>query len=339
MSPYRAPRWLKGGHAQTIWPAVGIRQSRPPYRRELWPTPDGGEVAVDFVDGPLDAPLVVLFHGLEGSSDSHYALSLMTMLAEHGWRGAVPHFRGCGGVGNTLRRAYHAGDSAEVAWLLEKFAGLGQPLFAAGVSLGGNMLLKYLGETGTDALPLACAAVSVPVDLAAASTRLDVGFGRHVYTRLFLGTLKPKALSQLIHHPGLFDADGVRRARTFGEFDNLVTAPLHGYRDVRDYWTRASSKPLLRHIARPTLLLNAVNDPFLPPDALPKPHEVSAAVRLEQPAEGGHVGFVTGSFPGRLDWLPERLIAFFEEQLAAGRHNDSPENHVRHPEQDSCHQA
>ncbi|WP_082824075.1 YheT family hydrolase [Crenobacter luteus] len=339
MSHYRAPRWLRGGHAQTIWPAIGITLPRPPYRRELWPTPDGGQIAVDFVDGPRDAPLVVLFHGLEGSSDSHYARALMATLAERGWRGAVPHFRGCGGVSNTLPRAYHAGDSAEVAWLLEKFADLGQPLFAAGVSLGGNMLLKHLGEAGAAALPAACAAVSVPLDLAAASTRLDAGFGRHVYTRMFLGTLKPKAMAQLIRHPDLFDGDGVRRARTFGEFDDLVTAPLHGYCDVRDYWARASSKPLLRHIARPTLLLNAVNDPFLPPDALPRPHEVSDAVTLELPAEGGHVGFVTGRFPGRLNWLPERLLAFFEDPPAARRPIDPPQNHVRHPEQDPRHQA
>lgn len=315
MSHYQAPRWLRGSHAQTIWPALLIRQTAPPYRRELWHTPDGGQIAVDRIDGQPGQPLVVLFHGLEGSSRSHYAIALMHEVARRGWHGAVPHFRGCGGVENRQPRAYHAGDAAEIAWICNRLAAENTQLFAAGVSLGGNMLLRYLGEQPDSALPLAAAAVSAPLDLAAASTRLDQGLGRVLYTRMFMNTLKPKSLRQLHYHPRLFDANAVRRARTFGEFDNLVTAPLHGYRDVHDYWARASSKPLLRHIMRPTLVLNAVNDPFLPPHALPGPHEVSPAVTLEQPAEGGHVGFVSGPFPGTLAWLPQRLLAFFESHL------------------------
>lgn len=312
--PYRAPRWLIGGHAQTLWPALLARGPRPHYRRERWPTPDGGEIAVDFIDGPADAPLLVLFHGLEGSSDSHYARALMSAVAARGWRGAVPHFRGCGGVDNALPRAYHAGDSAEVAWVLQKLAD-GHPLLAAGVSLGGNMLLKYLGEQGDAALPVAAAAVSAPLDLAAASTRLDHGMGRRLYTRMFLDTLKPKALSQLQRHPGLFDDQRLRRARTFGEFDDIVTAPIHGYQGAADYWRRASSKPWLRHIRRPTLVLNARNDPFLPPEALPTAHEVADCVQLEQPEHGGHAGFASGPFAHSLAWLPRRLLAFFDAAL------------------------
>ncbi len=310
--PYHAPRWLRGGHAQTIWPALFMRPPRPAYQRELWPTPDGAQIAVDRIHGQSGQPLVVLFHGLEGSSDSHYARALMLALAARGWHGVVPHFRGCGGMPNPLPRAYHAGDSAEVAWILARLAQEPHPLFAAGVSLGGNMLLKYLGESGTAALAQAAAAVSVPLDLAAASTCLDRGLGRGIYTRMFLDTLKPKALAQLKAHPGLFDAGRVKAARTFAEFDDLVTAPLAGYRDVHDYWARASSKPLLPAICRPTLIINAKNDPFLPASALPDAAQVSPYVTLEQPEHGGHVGFASGRFPGHLTWLPERLLRFFE---------------------------
>ncbi|MEQ6290750.1 YheT family hydrolase [Vogesella sp. GCM10023246] len=314
---YQAPRWLHGSHADTIWPALFIRQQVPAYRREVWPTPDGGEIVVDRVDGQPGTPLVVLFHGLEGSSHSHYAIALMREVQARGWHGAVPHFRGCGGLENRQPRAYHAGDSAEIDWILQRLATEQPQLFAAGVSLGGSMLLHYLGEWGGAALPLAAAAISVPLDLAAASTRLDRGLGKWLYTRMFLGTLKPKSLRQLQHHPQLFDAEAVRRARTFAQFDNIVTAPLHGYRDVRDYWARASSKPVLGSIMRPTLLLNARNDPFLPPSALPAADEVSPAVTLELPERGGHVGFATGPFPGRLDWLPQRLLGFFDNYLPA----------------------
>lgn len=319
---YQPPSWLRGSHLQTIWPALVLNAPPPRYRREVWPTPDGGEIAVDHVDGEANTPLVVLFHGLEGSSHSHYASALMHAVKARGWRGVVPHFRGCGGQANVLRRAYHAGDSAEIDWILQRLAADAPIMFAAGVSLGGNMLLRYLGEQGAQALPQAAAAISVPLDLAAANTRLDHGFGRHVYTRMFLNTLKPKSLAQLSQHPGLFDAKALIASSTFAEFDNLVTAPLHGYRDVQDYWQRASSKAALKDIMRPTLVLNARNDPFLPASALPDSSQVSRAVTLEQPAHGGHVGFVSGRFPGHLLWLPQRLLAFFDLHLPASASTD-----------------
>ncbi|MBV8045638.1 MAG: alpha/beta fold hydrolase [Paludibacterium sp.] len=310
---YTAPHWLPGGHAQTIWPALMLRPPRPAYRRELWPTPDGGEIALDFVDGQDGAPLVVLFHGLEGSSDSHYARALMHAVARRGWHGVVPHFRGCGGVDNLLPRAYHAGDAAEIRWILQRLAERHPCLYAAGVSLGGSMLLNYLAEDGAQAAPRAAAAISVPLDLTAASTRLDRGFGKHVYTRMFMSTLKTKALNQLRHHPHLFAVDTVRRARTFAEFDHWVTAPMHGFGSARDYWREASSKQRLHRIAIPTLVLNAKNDPFLPASALPDHSQAGPCVELEFPQHGGHVGFVTGRFPGRLDWLPNRLLRHFDQ--------------------------
>ncbi|ASJ24537.1 YheT family hydrolase [Laribacter hongkongensis] len=311
-SAYRPPRWLPEGHSQTIWPALLFRRAPPAYRRECWPTPDGGIIALDFIDAPQpDAPLVVLFHGLEGSSHSHYAIALMQALRQCGWHGVVPHFRGCGGMDNPLPRAYHAGDSAEVAWILETLAGRYRTLYAAGVSLGGNMLLKHLGEAGDRAVVKAAAGISVPVDMVAASENLDRGLSRLIYTGMFLKTLKAASRATLARHPGLFDRDRMEASRTFGEFDDTVTAPLHGFAGARDYWTRASCKPWLRDIACPTLLLNARNDPFLPQQALPCQQEVSRQVTREFPDGGGHVGFISGPFPGNIDWLPARLLAFF----------------------------
>jgi predicted alpha/beta-fold hydrolase len=335
VDPYTAPRWLRGGHLQTLYAALLAPRSHVAYRRERWETPDNDFVDVDWLDEPSavsgkrsaveghfatgafetsrQRPLVVLFHGLEGCSGSHYAHAMMSEVARHGWRGVVVHFRGCSGTANRLPRAYHSGDSAELDWMLRRLRDRhGGPLFAAGISLGGNVLLKWLGERGDTAASIVAraAAVSAPVDLAAAGDALGRGFNL-VYTRAFLRSLKRKSLAKLEHHPGLYDAAHVRRARTLRAFDNVVTAPLHGFRDTDDYWTRASSKPWLTKIAVPTLLLNAVNDPFLPKWALPDAHEVSSSVTRDFPADGGHAGFVTGRFPGSLSWLPQRLLHFF----------------------------
>jgi predicted alpha/beta-fold hydrolase len=256
--------------------------------------------------------LVVLFHGLEGSSRSQYALNLMAAVRERGIRGVVVHFRGCSGEPNRLARAYHSGDSAELDWILRRLGTDAAPLYAAGVSLGGNALLKWLGETGAAAgnLVKAAAAVSAPLDLVASGDALGRGFCLN-YTRTFLATMRRKSLAKLERFPGIFDRARAVAARTLREFDDCVTTPLHGFRDVDDYWTRASAKPWLRHIAVRTLVLNARNDPFLPVAALPAPGEASAAVTLEFPEAGGHVAFVAGPFPGRLDWLPRRLLEFF----------------------------
>jgi len=315
LSPYRAPGWLPGRHAQTLY-GVLFAHSRIAWTRERWNAPDGDFIDVDRIPGRAGAPLVVLFHGLEGSSGSHYACGVARELQRRGWRGAVPHFRGCSGEPNRLPRAYHSGDAAEIRWILRRFAAeSGGPLFAAGVSLGGNALLKWLGEdVEADTVVAAAAAISAPVDLMAAGDALGRGFNR-VYTRAFLATMKRKAAEKLARFPGLFDGEAMRRARTLRDFDDVVTAPLHGFRDTNDYWTRASSKPLLRHIRVPTLLLNARNDPFLPEAALPAAQEVSRTVHLEFPEEGGHASFVSGAFPGSIDWMPRRVTAFFEETM------------------------
>lgn len=189
------------------------------------------------------------------------------------------------------------------------------PLYAAGVSLGGNALAKWLGERGPEAVGIVtCAAVaSAPLDLMAAGDALGRGFAL-MYAKHFLATLKRSSIARLERHPGLYDADAVRRSRTLREFDDVVTAPLHGFRDTDDYWTRASAKPLLASVRVPTLIVNARDDPFLPHVALPTEREVSATVKLEFPDRGGHMGFVTGRFPGNIDWLPSRILHFFEHR-------------------------
>ena len=323
MRPYRAPWWLPGGHLQTIYPYFLLKRHPPPFRRERWETPDGDFIDLDWMDERDDhAPLVALFHGLEGGSGSHYATALMYALARHHWRGVVIHFRGCSGEPNRLARAYHSGDSGELDWILQRLRALNPttPLFAAGVSLGGNALLKWLGRERASALGVidAAAAVSAPMDLMTAGDLLGTGLNR-LYGHHFLQTLKRKSLAKLERFPTLYDANIVRNASTLREFDNAVTAPLHGYVDTDDYWTRASSKPDLRHIDVPTLIVHARNDPFLPGRYLPAASEVSASVTLDFPDGGGHTGFASGSFPGNLDWLPERLLAFFSERVTTAR--------------------
>ena len=315
VEPYSAPAWLPGGNLQTLYAAAFLRGPEVSYRRERWEWPDGDFIDADWVDADKDdAPIVVLFHGLEGSSQSFYARDLMAALKRQGWRGVVPHFRGCSGEPNRLPRAYFAGDTAEIEAMLRhvKSEYPNAPIYAVGVSLGGNALLKWLGDAGEQAGELVKAAVGVsaPLDMNAAGHALDAGFNRLTYTARFLVTLKKKALEKAERFPGLLDTEAIRAATSFGEYDTLVTARLHGYKDAEDYWTRTSSKSGLKHIAVPTLVLNAKNDPFLPASALPTPDQVSPSVTLEQPEDGGHVAFPGGPFPGNIDWLPGRILGF-----------------------------
>jgi predicted alpha/beta-fold hydrolase len=293
------------GHLETLRAALFL-PPRVALRRERWDTPDGDFIDVDFAGDAALPRLAVLFHGLEGCSDSHYARLLARELPQAGWRVAIPHWRGCSGEPNRKPRAYHSGDSAEVDWILRRMP---QPLDAIGISLGGNALLKWLGERGATAAAVVrrAAAISAPLDLAAAGRALDRGINRLLYTRMFLSSLKPKSLAKLESFPGLFDAVRLSAARTFREFDDVFTAPLHGFRGVDDYWTSSSSGPWLAHIAVPTLVMNARNDPFLPEAALvAAARKAGPSVLLEFPARGGHVGF-----PGT--WLAQRLIEFFRK--------------------------
>jgi predicted alpha/beta-fold hydrolase len=305
-----------------MYPYLFLRGRSRSFRRERLETPDGDFVDVDWLDGPPDSPVLVLFHGLEGSSRSHYASAILAAAAARGWRGVVPHWRGCGGEPNRLPRAYHSGDFAEVDWMLGALRPrLGSaPLVALGVSLGGSALLNWLGREGekSRAWLTAAAAVSTPVDLLASGSALDRGWNR-LYARNFLRTLIPKALAKERLHPGIYDAAALARVRTMRAFDDLVTAPLHGFRDVNDYWTRGSSRPWLATVRLPTLVLNARNDPFVPGASLPGPGDVSADITLEQPPQGGHVGFTSDGFPGGLGWLCDRILGFLQGRMENAR--------------------
>jgi len=323
---YVAPWWLPGGHAQTIWPALQARRQRavggvaPPYRRERWPTPDGDFIDLDWLDAPSAHTLLVLFHGLEGSSTSHYALAFAAYARQHGFSYVVPHFRGCSGEMNLAPRAYHSGDFEEIDWVLQ---GLHQRhagrILAVGVSLGGNALLRWAEEAGSAAsrVVTALASISAPVDLAASGRAIGRGLNRQVYTRMFLASMKPKALLKLAQHPGLFNQQALQGARDLHAFDNVFTAPLHGFKNTDDYWARASAKPHLAQIRVPTLVVNARNDPFVPAGSLPQASQASTNVTLWQPRSGGHVGFAAGQPPGHVRTLPEQVGGWLATHGAA----------------------
>ena len=320
---HRSPWWLPGGHLQTIWPSLfaQVDDGRPAsFRRERWTTPDQDFIDVDFLEDAANddpgRPMLVLFHGLEGSSRSGYARAFACLARAAGWQYAVPHFRGCSGELNLAPRAYHSGDHEEIDWILGRFASRrGGPVVAVGVSLGGNMLLRWAEEWGAEAAHKATtiAAVCSPLDLAAGGHAMGRGFGRHTYARMFLHTMKPKALAKLRQHPGLFDGSRLREASDLYTFDNIFTAPVHGFRDTEQYWSEASSKPRLADIRIPSLLLNARNDPFVPAQSLPRQHEVGEHVTLWQPEHRGHVGFAHGGFPGAALEMPGAVFDWLRE--------------------------
>jgi uncharacterized protein len=343
---YIAPYWLPGGNLQTIWAATQSIKSLTSdpaasnlYRRERWSTPDGDFVDVDyahFADAadhkagqkPSKRPLLVLFHGLEGSSSSHYALAFAKVAKQRGWAYAVPHFRGCSGEINHAPRAYHSGDYEEVGWMLARFkaahdkghgAAGGGPIIAVGISLGGNALMRWAQEAGSTAAHTVQAVASVcsPLDLTASGVAIGKGFNRLVYTRMFLKSMKPQAMQRLTLNPGLFDPTALQNSRDLYEFDNVFTAPVHGFKNTEDYWLRASAKPQMHRIQLPALALNAENDPFIPAWSLPKAKEVSPHVTLWQPAQGGHVGFPQGKFPGNVMAMPEAVSGWLAAHLPA----------------------
>jgi uncharacterized protein len=320
---YRAPLWLPSGNLQTIWAALRSERylgPKPTFRRERWNAPDGDFVDVDHAEtrAESNAPLLIVFHGLEGSSSSHYAEAFAAVAASRGWACAVPHFRGCSGEINLAPRAYHSGDFEEIDWVLSRFAAAHRgPLVAVGISLGGNALLRWAAEMGETARGriAAVAAVCSPLDLAAGGEAIGRGFNRQVYTRMFLRSMVPKALKKLDQHPGLFDRKALLAARDLHAFDNIFTAPLHGFKNTDDYWLRASAKPHLHRIAVPALALNAKNDPFVPAPSLPVSSAVGSHVTLWQPEQGGHVGFPSGNFPAHVRAMPEAVTGFLAAHL------------------------
>ncbi len=283
--------------------------------RERWTTPDGDFIDVDKqMASSKKRPLLVLFHGLEGSSDSHYAQAFADWAHEHDVQLAIPHFRGCSGQINLSPRAYHSGDHEEIDWVLKRLrqvhkAQQGEWLLAVGVSLGGNALMRWAAEQGQEATKTADAIASIcsPLDLAMSGDAIGKGLNRYIYTPMFLKSMKPKALAKWAQFPGLFDKDAMLNAKDLYEFDNVFTAPLHGFKNTLDYWAKASAKPLMQAIHLPALVLNAQNDPFVPASSLPQHKDVSRSVTLWQPEQGGHVGFAAGPWPGHVRQMPNKV--------------------------------
>jgi len=293
---------------------------RPEVRRERVETPDGDFVDLDWLAGrERGAPLVVILHGLEGSARSHYVLGLLRSLEKLGWRGLVVHFRSCGGEVNRLARLYHSGDTGDLEFVISRLTSREPQLRMGmvGVSLGGNVMLKWLGERreGAPSQVVAAAAISTPFNLAACAAVLDRGFNRRMYTATFLATMKAKLDKKAHLYGNVLDLAAALRAKTFAEYDRLVTAPLHGFADEQDYWDRSSSAQFLPGIRRPTLLINALNDPFMPASALPRA-AVAKSRWLEAAfvKQGGHVGFLEG-FGGRHSWAEARALAFLRRHL------------------------
>ncbi|MGL4767938.1 MAG: YheT family hydrolase [Formosimonas sp.] len=321
LTPYHAPWWAANAHVQTIVPAL-LPVALPAYQRERWDTPDDDFIDIDWVNRDLltrpNQRLIVLFHGLEGSSHSRYARTLMNECATAQHTGAVVHWRSCSGEMNRQAVFYHSGFSSEIDWILRRLAASypNTTRHVAGVSLGGNALLKWLGEQGTASASIvhSAAAICAPHCLKAGSVALASGFNQRVYMQNFLATLKRKALHKRQQHPSApINAELVRTARNFNDIDNAITAPLHGYRDAHDYWQRASCKNFLKTIATPTLVLNTLNDPFVPANSLAQPHEVTPSVTLEYLPHGGHVGFLYGHTRADVRWLPRRVLGFFTQ--------------------------
>ncbi|HEY0971359.1 MAG TPA: hydrolase [Gemmatimonadales bacterium] len=324
--PFTPAWWIPGPHAQTLWGKFFRRMPRMPWSVERWDTPDG-----DFVDlhrvhaADPRAPRLLLLHGLEGGPRSHYVGGIMSEAIERGWGADFLVFRSCGPELNLAPRFYHSGETGDLAFVIDRLLAEhpDSPLVLAGVSLGGNVLLKYLGERGDD-LPSAvraAATVSVPYDLDRGCRHISQGFSR-VYERHFLRTLRRKAIAKLAQHPRILDAGRMAAARTLYEFDDVVTAPVHGFESAADYYARSSSLRFLHGIGRPTLLLSAVDDPFLPAPVLDEVREVARdnrALHLEFVPRGGHVGFVGGRLPWRPDyWAERRVVRFLADALDAG---------------------
>lgn len=307
-SDFAPPFWLRGPHLQTLWPYLFHARRRVPVRRERLELDDGDFIDLDWNTQP-HGPIVVVLHGLSGSIKSHYAHGLLHRLQRRGMRAVVMNFRGAGGQPNRLARGYHAGETGDLETVIAALRRRepGTPLAAVGFSLGGNVLLKWLGERGGGAPLRAAVAVSVPFDLALAVQRLNRGLSR-LYQWHILRSLKADLAAKAKAVPLPIDVARAAGVRDFRAFDDVVTAPLHGFAGAQEYYAQSSARRYLHGIQVPTLIVQARDDPFLPACALPDESELSPAVRLELSGRGGHVGFVGGRGPR--DWLQRRIADY-----------------------------
>ena len=326
---YRPAWWLPGGHAHTIWGRFTRRRPELPLRRETLRAPDGDDIELHILDAPESAPRVLLLHGLEGTIRSHYLAPMFENARARGWGAVLLMHRGCGEAPNVARRFYHSGETSDLALTFDALARRypESPWGIAGVSLGGNVLLKWLGERGEtiDRRIRGAAAISVPFDLELGARHISSGLWG-AYDRAFLDSLRRKALAKLERYPDLFDGERLRGARSIFEFDDCVTAPVHGFRDARDYYGRSSSIRFLAGIRVPTFLLSAADDPFLPAAVLERVGAIAAEnprLHLEVTERGGHVGFVEGRVPWRARYYAEaRAFRFLDTVMERGTSGD-----------------
>lgn len=314
-SNFKPARWLRNRHLQTVIPNILYPSPRVNVRRERLELRDGDFIDVDWTLG-TDGPIIVVLHGLEGSIKSRYASRIMHRIHALGYRGALLHFRGCSGEPNRLPIGYHSGFTQD----LEYFTGLLKqreprtPLAAVGYSLGGNVLLKWLGESPSTSRLVTGVAVSVPFDLADASRIIERGTSR-IYKWSLLRRMRQSSIRKFKHVRAPFPLPDIGPIRTFRDFDDKLTAPLHGYRDADDYYLRCSSRFFLRDILVPTLILHAIDDPFMSRASVPREDELSTAVTLELSAWGGHVGFVNGTLLRPRFWLTDRISQHLRRYL------------------------
>jgi predicted alpha/beta-fold hydrolase len=327
---YSPAWWIPGGHLQTLWGKFFRQQTPAPTLMERWDTPDGDFLEIHRLAAERNAPRLILLHGLEGTVRSHYAQALLNEAARRGWGADLLIFRSCGSEPNRTRRFYHSGETGDVGFALEKILDEfpTSPLAFAGVSLGGNVLLKFLGERGEDLPPQlkAAAAISVPYDLARSSRRINHGFSRF-YQKFFLNSLRRKAQEKARRFPDLAPQASIAALRTLEDFDNLITGPLHGFRDAQDYYTRSSSLSYLKGIRLTTLLFSAIDDPMLPAQVLDEVREAARdnpALEIDFVEKGGHAGFVTGSVPWRPFYYAEHRVGeFFAQQFDPSRASEA----------------
>ncbi|HVV68873.1 MAG TPA: hydrolase [Gammaproteobacteria bacterium] len=315
-NPFKPAWWLRNRHLQTIWPTLFRRRIKNlPLWRERIELPDGDFIDLDWTGHPK-APLVLILHGLEGSIFSPYARGMLQALHHHGWCGVFMHFRGCSGEDNRLLRAYHAGDTEDIAYILKilQQRSSGLPMAAIGFSLGGNILLKWLGQTQEKNLLSAAVAISVPFDLHKSVQTITTGFSK-IYEKYILNCLCKKTRRKLQSQINTRQFPKISSLKTLYDFDNQVTAPLHGFNDAMEYYALSSCRQYLSNIQVPTLLLQAKDDPFVTPDSLPQPHELASAIQFELTAKGGHVGFVSGELWKVRYWLEERVPQFLSQYL------------------------
>lgn len=330
-SEFKPAWWLKNRHAQTIYSSLPLsRAPKPMLKSENLELPDGDVTVVDWMadrpDSASSAPILIILHGLEGSSESTYARMLLESAANHGWRAAVLHFRDCGDYRNRLPRRYHAGETNDIRFFLESLRSNGHdgPMVAAGFSLGGNVLLKYLGENGVSTPLDAAVAISVPLSLHDSAKALSSGLSK-IYQRHLIKKMKRAIRRKFDQYTAAFDWHRTMAATTFAEFDDAVTAPLHGFSGKDEYYDRCSSGGFLDGIGVPTLIINALDDPFMTPAAIPAPIGLPDCLQIELSAHGGHIGFIDGGMPWRPEYyLPDRIINFLDDRIAGtGEHGRS----------------